>query len=62
MLERQPSAVAPVAFIRAEAAQPYTVNGSPDTDRGPLESLWDAYVAAGRLPRGGPEFATLNKD
>lgn len=62
VLEREPSAVAPVAFIRAEAAQLYSVNGSPDTDHGPLESLWQAYVAAGRLPRGEPAFATFNKD
>jgi hypothetical protein len=63
-LERESSAVAPVAFVRAEAAQPYSISGSPDTtDRGPLESLLDAYVAAGQLPSGGtPTFATLNAD
>ena len=60
-LEREPAAVAPVAFIPAEAAQPYSVNGSP-TSRGPLESLWDAYGEAGQLPVGGaPAFSTLGK-
>lgn len=64
VLERESSAVAPVAFIRAEAAQPYvSKSGSVDTDRGPLDSLLDAYVAAGRLPSGGPPaFATLNTE
>ena len=64
VLERKPSAVAPVAFVRAEAAQPYvSKSGSLDTDRGPLDSLLDAYIEAGRLTSGGPPaFATLDKE
>ena len=47
VMERSPP-LAPVAFIRAEAAPGQAAGG------GPVEELLDAYEAAGRLPKGAP--------
>jgi hypothetical protein len=55
-LEREPSAVAPVAFIQAEPAQPYAVTAECGADAAlaPVGALLAEYEAAGRLPRGAP--------